>query len=88
MQQTKVAADAREKLAALLAEVRAESHSMEDPGVAAVDRARALYLRGRLQEATSGLSEATSGPSDATDADAVRIANTKLNLAEVGSGRY
>ena len=68
-------------------EVRAESHTMEDPGVTAADRARALFLRGQLQEATSGLSEATSGPSNATDADAVRIANTKLNLAEVEPGR-
>ena len=53
--------NARVGLAALLSEVLVVSSDLEGPGSSATDRARALFLRGRLQESTGAMDAGASG---------------------------
>lgn len=82
--QTSVATDARASLALLLSEVLGASESLEAPGVQAADRARAFFLRGRLQEATADASS-DEGAASLTHAEEALKKAAKLNPAHDGA---
>lgn len=79
-----MASEIRPKLAALLAEILAASFKLEAAGVPAADRARALFLRGRLQESTAN-ADTTFGSADLAAAEEALKKAAKLNPALDGA---
>ena len=78
------AKEARDALASLLVEVLASSPDMEGPGASAPDRARALFLRGRLQEVVGDVSTEDGAATLASAEEALKKA-AKLDPALDGA---
>ena len=76
--------EARDALASLLVEVLASSPDMEGPGASAPDRARALFLRGRLQEVVGDVSTEDGAATLASAEEALKKA-AKLDPALDGA---